>query len=149
MRAHGWALVVGALVGPMVTSCTPPHPPGVDAGVAAPTVRVDVQGTHATLTLAGVVRPLRSLQVGVSVQGGRASAVRGLQGHDVVEAGLAADAGGLKAQFTVVVADSQRRPMHNGALAELDVDSGVTLSLHDALAVDADGVKVAIDVVTH
>jgi hypothetical protein len=32
---------------------------------------------------------------------------------------------------------------------ELDVDTGVAIALHDALAVDADGVTIAIDVVTH
>lgn len=123
------------------TSCDPVDPPVQTPAVGALTV-VSADGA-ATLNLSGVAGSLRSLQVDVAVSGGQASAVDGL-GHDLVEAGLAAENGGPKSSFTVVVADTRLLPVNNGNVARLTVDTGATVSLSNAIAIDAAGVQRAL-----
>ena len=80
---------------------------------------------------------LRSVQVDVAVAGGTAQAITGV-GHDLVEAGLGE---GQKSAFTVVVADTRRLPVNNGALARLTVDGGASLTLSNAVVVDSSGAR--------
>jgi len=120
------------------TSCETIDPP--DQPAAAGALTVVVAGGTATLNLSGVAGSLRSLQVDVVVAAGQASAIDGL-GHDLVEAGLGAENGGPKSSFTVVVADTRRLPVNNGGVARLTIDDGATVTLSNAIAVDAAGNK--------
>lgn len=110
-----------------------------------------VNGTTATLTLASLSAPLRAVQVDVSVSGGQARAASGVGPWDVVEAGLSATTanpgGGPKDRFTLVVADTRRLPVNDGAFAQIVVDEGATVTLSHAVAVDANGTRRPITVV--
>lgn len=134
-------LVFAALFGAVSlfgASCTPDEPPPpVVTEVGALNVVVD--GSTATITLSGVSGSLRSLQTAVSVAGGTASAVDGFS-HDLVEAGLETG-DGAKSSFTVVVADTRRLPVNNGPVARLTISDGATVTLSNAVAVDAAGTK--------
>lgn len=123
------------------TSCETVDPPVETPAAGA--LSLVVNGATATLNLSGVAGSLRSLQVDVAVAGGQASAVDGL-GHDLVEAGLAAENGGPKSSFTVVVADTRRLPVNNGGVARLTIDDGATIILSNAFAIDAAGNKRAL-----
>jgi hypothetical protein len=85
------------------------------------------------------------LQVDVVISGGRASAATGTGPWDVVEAGLAPSAanpdGGPRDRFTLVVADTRRLPVNDGGLARLVIDDGANVTLSNAFAVDATGVR--------
>ena len=113
------------------------------AQTPAGALSVVVSGETATLIVSGVAGSLRAVQVDVVVAGGQASAVDGL-GHDLVEAGLAAENGGPKSSFTVVVADTRRLPVNNGGVARLTIDDGATVTLSNAFAIDAAGAKRAL-----
>jgi hypothetical protein len=131
-------LVVAALLLQSCASCEQ-----IDPEPDTPAVgRIDasVDGTTATLTVSGVAGSLRSVQVDVAVAGGTAQSVAGV-GHDLVEAGLGADQGGPKSSFTVVVADTRRLPVNNGAVARLTVDAGASLTLSNAVVVDSTGAR--------
>ncbi|MDP2345359.1 MAG: hypothetical protein Q8O67_30725 [Deltaproteobacteria bacterium] len=127
-------------------SCDPPieDPPAVQP---VGSVRVDVDGAGATLVLVGLEQPLRAFEVDVSVQGGRASALVAIADHDVVEAGLRPEDGGPKDRFTVVVGDTRRVPIVNGALAVLSLDGGATVVLSGAAGIDQSGKKRSLTVV--
>lgn len=131
-------LVVAALLLQSCTSCeqTDPEPDAPAIG------RIDasVDGTTATLTVSGVAGSLRSVQVDVAVAGGTAQSIAGV-GHDLVEAGLGAEQGGPKSSLTVVVADTRRLPVNNGAVARLTVDAGASLTLSNAVVVDSSGAR--------
>ncbi len=138
MRLHATAiaLIMTALSG---CSCDPPpdDPPAPQPG----TISVNVNGDTATISISDLPRALRALQVDVAVSGGQASAVSAPGGHDLVEAGLDAEDGGAKAQFTVVVADTRRLPINNGAVARLSVDSGAQVTLRNPVAIDENGAQ--------
>ena len=124
-------------------SCDPPPdvPPGVEA---VGSVRVDVVGNAATIVLVGLEQPLRAFEVDVRISNGRATAITPIADHDVVEAGLL---GGPQERFTVVVADTRRLPLRNGALAVLGIDEGAAVTLSAAAGVDQQGNKRALRVV--
>lgn len=131
-------LVIAALLLPSCASCEQTDPtPDVQA---IGRIDASVDGSTATLTVSGVAGSLRSLQVDVAVTGGTAQAVDGV-GHDLVEAGLGAQQGGPKSNFTVVVADTRRLPVNNGAVARLTVDAGASLTLSNAVVVDSSGAR--------
>jgi hypothetical protein len=136
-------LLLAALSTTTGCSCDPP-PPDVPLR-AAGSVDVDVSGTTATLTVSSLDAPLRTLQVDVAVDGGKASSATGIGPWNVVQAGLAASpenpAGGPKERFTLVVADTRRLPIGDGALARIVVDDGAKVTLSNAVAVDANGTK--------
>jgi hypothetical protein len=135
---HVVGLVVAALLLQSCTSCEQ-----IDPEPDTPAIgRIDasVDGTTATLTVSGVAGSLRSVQVDVAVAGGTAQSVASV-GHDLVEAGLGADQGGPKSSFTVVVADTRRLPVNNGAVARLTVDAGASLTLSNAIVVDSSGAR--------
>jgi hypothetical protein len=136
-------VVVAALSTTAGCSCDPP-PPDVPLR-AAGSIEVAVSGTTATVTLSSLDAPLRTLQVDVAVDGGKATSATGIGPWNIVEAGLAASpanpAGGPKDRFTLVVADTRRLPISDGALARLVVDDGAKVTLLNALAVDANGTQ--------
>jgi hypothetical protein len=111
-------------------------------------VRVDVAAGSATLTLVGLEQPLRAFEVDVNVSGGRASALVPIADHDVVEAGLRPEDGGPKDRFTVVVGDTRRIPLVNGALAVISLEEGATVVLDSAVGIDQTGAKRTLTVVT-
>jgi hypothetical protein len=118
-------------------SCDPPPDPPPSARPGSVSVVVD--GGTATVSVAGLPRALRAFQVDVDVSGGQASAVTASGGHDLVEAGLAPEDGGAKNLFTLVVADTRRLPINNGAVARLTVDSGAEVTLRNPSAIDEQG----------
>jgi hypothetical protein len=143
------ALFLGMLVQSCSCDPLPPEPPpGADA---VGTIRVDVTGGTATVTLAELEAPLRALEVDVQVSGGRATAARATGAHDLVEAGLVAGPahpeGGPRDRFTLVLADTRRLPIADGPCAQLTVDDGATVALRAAAAVDANGRKRPLTVV--
>jgi hypothetical protein len=143
------ALVLGVVA---LSACPrdPPPPPPVTDAVGS--IRVDVAGALATVSLAGLQAPLRALEVDVQVSGGRATAARAAGAHDLVEAGLVASAanpgGGPRDRFTLVVADTRRLPLNDGACAQLTLDDGATVALRSAVAVDVNGRKRPLTVVS-
>lgn len=118
--------------------CTPPvDPPVVVPAVG--TISVVVDGATATLSVSGLQRSLRSVQVDVDVAGGRATAIDPRAGHDLVEGGLLPADGGPRERFTAVIADTRRLPINNGAIARITIDAGATVTLKNALAIDEVG----------
>jgi hypothetical protein len=143
-------VLAGAALSAPACSCDPPPPdPPPDDSVG--TIRVVVDGATAELSLAGLVAPLRALQVDVAVDGGRASDASAVGPWNVVEAGLQASAdnpgGGPKDRLTLVLADTRRLPVTDGPVARLVIDAGATVSLAQAFAVDAEGKKRPLTVV--
>ncbi|MBM4283393.1 MAG: hypothetical protein FJ137_22500 [Deltaproteobacteria bacterium] len=144
-------VLAGAVSSAPACSCDPP-PPDRPARDAVGDLRVVVDGATAELSLSGLLAPLRALQVDIAVEGGRASAVTAVGPWNVVEAGLQASAenpgGGPKDRFTLVLADTRRLPVADGAVARLVIDANATVSLTQAFAVDAEGKKRPLTVVT-
>ena len=117
----------------------PVDPPDVVPAVG--TINVAVDGATATLSVSGLQRSLRSLQVDVDVKGGRASAIAAAAGHNLIEGGLLPADGGPRDRFTAVVADTRRLPINNGAVARITVDAGATVGLKAAVAIDDTGAR--------
>jgi hypothetical protein len=149
LRSTFITLVV-ALAGGSGCSCDPPVEPPPDQDPVG-RIAVDVDGETATVSLTGLSAPLRALQVGVFVNHGQAKNAVGAGPWNVVEAGLVASAenptGGPKDLFTLVVADTRRLSIGDGAVAVLTVDSGATVALENAVAVDVDGAERPLTVV--
>ncbi len=122
--------------------CTPPPDPPVE-GAGTLTARPVTGGFE--LVLADLDRPLRTLSVEVTLGGG-ASATRaesaGAVAHDLVEAGLQTS----RSSFTVVVADTRRIALDDGAIARVDVDGSGSVTLSQAAAVDDQGDLVQLTV---
>ena len=141
--------LTAAMTGCSLTCGAPPPEPPTDDVVG--TIRVVVEGSSATLSVAGLEAPLRAVQVDVAVSNGKASSATGAGPWDVVEAGLGASStnpdGGPKDHFTLVVGDTRRLPVNDGPLARLAVDDGAAVTLSNAFAVDANGKKRTITVV--
>ena len=106
-------------------------------------IAVTSEGTTAVVTVAGLARGLRAVQVDVEVSGGDASTLVPDRAWDVVEAGLA---DGPRSSFTVVIADTRRLPIDNGPLARLTITDGAQVVLRNAVAVDDGGVRQALSV---
>lgn len=142
-------LALSATTGCSLTCAAPPPTPPADDAVGS--IDVGVTGTTATLSVAELAAPLRALQVDVVVSGGKASSATGAGPWDIVEAGLVASTanpdGGPKDRFTLVVADTRRLPINDGALARLVIDAGARVTLSNAVAVDAAGNKRPLKVV--
>ena len=137
----------GALSTLSSCACDPPavEPPGLGA---VGSVRVDVNGATATLVLAGLEQPLRAFEVDVTVNNGTATLLTAIADHDVVEGGLRPEDGGPRDRFTVVVSDTRRLPLKNGALVVLSLQEGATLVLRAAFGIDQQGNKRSLTVVT-
>jgi hypothetical protein len=99
------------------------------------------------LVLSDLERPLRTLSVDVTLGGG-ATATRaeaaGAVAHDLVEAGLDVP----RSAFTVVVADTRRIPLDNGAVARVDVSGAGSVVLAEAKAIDDQGTAVVLSLDT-
>jgi hypothetical protein len=128
-------LLALALLGP---ACTCGGPPDVEPELPFAVVTAAVRGDTATISLTRAQRPLRSLQVDVSVAGGRASAIAAVASHDIVEGGLA---DGPKNELTAVIADTRRLPLVDGPVLRLTVDDGARVALRNAVAVDDQGAR--------
>lgn len=131
------------LIATAFAACTCGQPEPEPTPEAIGRVAVVVDGTTATISVAGLPRSLRSFQVDVTVGGGRASAISAVGAHDLLEAGLT---DGPKDAFTAVVADSRRLPINNGAVARLTIDDGATVTLRNVVAVDDAGARQTLTV---
>ncbi len=110
---------------------------------AAGRLAVTSEGATATVTVAGLSRGVRAVQIDVEVSGGQASALAPARAWDLVEAGLA---DGPRSSFTVVIADTRRLPIDNGALAQLTITDGARVALRNAVAVDDSGARQTLSV---
>jgi len=139
MRALLSSLLLPALAALALSpACTCGGPPDVDPPAPFGTVTAVVSDGTATISLSRTQRALRSLQVDVSVVGGRASALTAVSSHDIVEGGLA---DGPKDSLTAVIADTRRLPLVDGPVLRLAVDDGATVTLRNAFGVDDAGEK--------
>lgn len=127
-------------------ACGPCTPGPTDAGTdAAGTVQARVLDDGSVeVRLDNLRASLRTLQVDVSLTGTAATAVEpaGPVSHDLLEAGLSSP----RASFTLVVADTRRVPLTDGAVARLVTGAAPgQVTLAAAQAVDADGQHVLLD----
>jgi hypothetical protein len=132
-------VVVIALAG---CECVPPVLTP-DAPVARVTAVLRDDGGF-DVVLSKLERPVRSLQVDVKLDGALASSVEAVGGSDLVEAGLDRP----KDDFTIVVADTRRLNLPDGAVVR--VGTGLDLravTLSRALAVDDSGARRDVTVV--
>lgn len=123
-------------------TCEGPPPPPPDENVGRITA-VAVEGGF-ELRLSDLERPVRSLQVDVTLEGARATAAETVGGSDVLEAGLDAP----KDDFTVVVGDTRRLNLPASAVARVTTDAAPSaITLSRALAVDDAGARRTVTVV--
>jgi hypothetical protein len=124
-----------ALVAVGACECVVGPPPPPSDAVGAITTRAVAGGFE--LVLDDLKQPLRAVQVDVTLDGARATAIgpAGAVAHDVLEAGLDQPA----SSFTAVVSDARRLPLVEGAIARIEVDGAGAPSLSAAVAVDDDG----------
>lgn len=141
-----WLLSLALLATLLAAGCPDgciqtPAPPVEGAGTL--TARPVTGGFE--LVLNDLDRPLRTLSVAV-VLGAGATATRveaaGPVAHDLIEAGLDAP----RSAFTVVVADTRRIPLDDGAIARVDVDGAGSVTLTAASAVDDQGASIELTV---
>jgi hypothetical protein len=145
MRALSLLPLCALLVTTMFASCTCGGPEPEPQPDAIGRIGVSVDGPTATVTLSGLSRSLRSVQVDVDVADGQASAIAGVGAWDLVEAGLGS---GPKAAFTAVVADTRRLPINNGELFRVTIDVGARIRLRNAIAIDDVGTRQVLTVET-
>ena len=145
MRALSLIASCALLVATTLSSCTCGGPEPEPQPDAIGRIGVSVDGPTATITLTGLPRSLRTVQVDVDVADGRASAMTGAGAWDLVEAGLA---DGPKSTFTAVIADTRRLPINNGDLFRLTIDVGARIRLRNAIAIDDVGGRQALTVET-
>ena len=138
------ALVMAALVSASGSGCQcgtapPPNKPASVGQLSA----VNVDGGF-ELRLTNLERPVRELQVDVKLAGASAHSAAASGGSDVLEAGLDAP----KSDFTVVVGDTRRLNLPDGAVVKVTTDHAPSsIALSRALAVDDTGKKRDITVV--
>ncbi len=132
------ALVLVAAYG-----CTCAAPTG-DGGVpdSGRVLARAAEGGGVEIVLADLTTPLRTLQVDVVLTGAEATGVvaAGPVAFNLLEAALDEP----RAQLTLVVADTRRLPLNNGAIARLVTTGDAEVTLSNALAVDDDGERRAL-----
>lgn len=137
---NAWMLVrlfsLLILVGAFGCECTPP---ATDGGVAdgGRVFARAVEGGGLEIVLDDLPTPLRTLQVDIALTGGEATDVvsAGAVAFNILEAALDAP----RADLTLVVADTRRLPLNNGAIARLVTSGDAEATLTNAFAVDDDG----------
>jgi hypothetical protein len=95
--------------------------------------------------LVDLARPLRAMSMEVTLGGALATSVEaaGEVRHDVIEAAL----DGPRSGFTLVVSDSRRLPLTDGAIARIATDGPAsTITLESIEAIDVDGNRVTLEV---
>lgn len=129
------------LLAPFACECQPgPGDAGPDGSGGVLVARAVGGGFE--LSLEDLDAPLRTLQVGVTLTGTRATALSaaGVVAHDVLEAGLDQP----KESFTAVVADTRRLLLTEGAIARIDTEGAGQIQLRSALAIDDEGQRAAL-----
>lgn len=136
-----WALmlVVAGLLSGCPDGCDPVDPPPADA-VGTIQARAVTGGFE--LVLVDLEQPLRNIAVDVSIDGAEATRAdrAGAFNYNLIEAGLSAP----KSVFTVVVADTRRILLENGAVARIDVDGPGRVTLSEGRGVDQTGAAVVL-----
>lgn len=142
-RRQVLGLFLFAWVGAQSCRCGEPEPLPDPTAAGQVSLRPITGGVE--VVLSGLQTPLRTFQVDAVVSGGAASAIApsGAVSHDIVKANVGAADG----RFTVVVGDTRRVPLTDGAIARVDLDPGATVVLNNAQAVDDSGQRVNLQVV--
>jgi hypothetical protein len=118
---------------------------GVSDGAGAVAIRQPLGDGTLEVRLVDLERPLRAMSMLVTLGGALATSVEpaGEVRHDVVEAALDAPRSG----FTLVVSDSRRLPLTEGAIARIATDGPAsTVTLENIEAIDVDGNRVTLEV---
>jgi hypothetical protein len=118
---------------------------GVVGGAGAVAIRQPLGDGTLEVRLVDLARPLRAMSMEVTLGGALATSVEaaGEVRHDVIEAAL----DGPRSGFTLVVSDSRRLPLTDGAIARIATDGPAsTITLESIEAIDVDGNRVTLEV---
>ena len=124
---------------------TPSDDAGTPDGAGAIAIRQPLADGTLEVRLTNLAVPLRALQMRVTLGGALATGLEpaGDVRHDIVEGAL----DGPRSGFTLVVSDSRRLPLTNGAVARIATDGPAsTITLEDIEAIDVDGQRVELEV---
>ena len=144
-KSRNWLIAVSLAGLAFASACgdgcdpPPPNPPGTVGTVIA---RPVTGGFEVVLTQLDA--PIRALSVGVAIDGGEATQVEssGAFAHDLVRADLATP----KSNFILLVSDTRRVRLTDGAVARVDVNGPGAVTLSDAKGVDENGAEVVLAV---